>query len=102
MKQFFKKVGNTFRVIGLMILGVFAIIGYFFKWLGQTLIICVLDTAWVKKTLKFLAKVFEILYAPLYYIVYAVSVVLRFLTCICYFLMFNPGRAWRTFKLILK
>lgn len=102
MKRFFKKVWNVIRTIGLMILGVLFMIVYFFKWLGQRIAIWVRDTKWVRKTLKFFARVFEVLYAPIYYVVYLVSIVLRFLTCACYFLMFNPGRAWRAFKLILK
>lgn len=102
MKRFFKKVLNVIRVIGLMILGVLAIVLYFFKWLWQTLVIWVRDTKWVRKTGKVIVKVFEIPYIPIYYVVYLVSIVLRFLTCICYVLMFNPGRAWRAFKLILK
>lgn len=102
MKRFFKKVRNTIRTIGLMILGILSMIGYFFVWLWQRLVIWVRDTKWVRKTGKVIVKIFEILYIPIYYAVYIVSIVLRFLTCICYFLMFNPGRAWRAFKLILK
>ena len=102
MKRFFKKVWNTIRTIGLMILGTLSMIGYFFMWLWQRLVIWVRDTEWVRKTGKVIVKIFEILYIPIYYAVYLVSIVLRFLTCICYFLMFNPGRAWRAFKLILK
>ena len=102
MKRFFKKVWNTIRTIGLMILGIFSMIGYFFMWLWQRLVIWVRGTKWVRKTGKVAVKIFEILYIPVYYTVYLVSIVLRFLTCICYFLMFNPGRAWRAFKLILK
>ena len=102
MKHFFKKVWNTIRTIGLMILGIISMIGYFFVWLWQRLVIWVRDTKWVRKTGNVIVKIFEILYIPIYYAVYIVSIVLRFLTCICYFLMFNPGRAWRAFKLILK
>lgn len=102
MKQFFKKVWNVIRTIGLMILGIFTMIWYFFVWLWQRLVIWVRDTKWVRKLGKVFVKIFEILYIPIYYSVYLISIVLRFLTCICYFLMFNPGRAWRTFKLILK
>ena len=102
MKRFFKKVWNVIRVIGLMILGIFTMVGYFFVWLWQRLVIWVRDTKWVRKLGKVFVKIFEILYMPVYYAVYLVSIVLRFLTCICYFLMFNPGRAWRAFKLILK
>ena len=102
MKRFFKKVRNTIRTIGLMILGILSMIGYFFTWLWQRLVIWVRDTKWVRKTGKVIVKIFETLYIPIYYAVYIVSIVLRFLTCICYFLMFNPGRAWRAFKLILK
>ena len=102
MKRFFKKVWNVIRAIGLMILGIFVMVGYFFVWLWQRLIIWVRDTKWVRKTGKVLVKIFEILYVPIYCVVYLASIVLRFLTCICYFLMFNPGRAWRAFKLILK
>lgn len=102
MERFFKKVWNIIRVIGLMILGIFAMIWYFFVWLGQRIAIWIRDTKWVRKTLKFFAKVCEVLYAPIYYAVYLVSIILRFLTCVCYFLMLNPDRAWRTFKLILK
>lgn len=102
MKRFFKKVWNVIRIIGLMILGIFTMIWYFFVWLWQRLVIWVRDTKWVRKLGKILVKIFEILYIPIYYSVYLVSIVLRFLTCICYFLMFNPGRAWRAFKLILK
>lgn len=102
MKRFFKKVWNVIRVIGLMILGIFVMVGYFFVWLWQRFIIWVRDTKWVRKLGKVFVKIFEILYIPIYYSVYLVSIVLRFLTCICYFLMFNPGRAWRAFKLILK
>ena len=102
MKRFFKKVWNVIRTIGLMILGVLFMIAYFFKWLWQRLVIWVRDTKWVRKTGKVIVKIFEILYMPVYYMVYIVSIVLRFLTCICYVLMFNPGRAWRAFKLILK
>lgn len=102
MKRFFKKVWNVIRVIGLMILGIFTMIWYFFVWLWQRLVIWVRDTKWVRKLGKIFVKIFEILYIPIYYSVYLISIVLRFLTCICYFLMFNPGRAWRAFKLILK
>ena len=102
MKRFFKKVWNVIRVISLMILGIFTMIWYFFVWLWQRFVIWVRDTKWVRKLGKIFVKIFEILYIPIYYSVYLVSVVLRFLTCICYFLMFNPGRAWRAFKLILK
>ena len=102
MKRFFKKVWNVIRVIGLMILGIFTMVGYFFVWLWQRLVIWVRDTKWIRNTGKVLVKIFEILYVPIYCVVYLVSIVLRFLTCICYFLMFNPGRAWRAFKLILK
>ena len=102
MKRFFKKVWNVIRVIGLMILGIFVMVGYFFVWLWQRFIIWVRDTKWVRKLGKVFVKIFEILYIPIYYSVYLISIVLRFLTCICYFLMFNPGRAWRAFKLILK
>ena len=102
MKRFFKKVWNVIRAIGLMILGIFTMVGYFFVWLWQRLVIWVRDTKWVRKTGKVLVKIFEVLYVPIYCAVYLVSIVLRFLTCICYFLMFNPGRAWRAFKLILK
>lgn len=102
MKYFFRKVWNVIRTIGLMILGIIAMIGYFFVWLWQRLIIWARDTKWVRKTGKVIVKIFEILYMPVYYTVYLVSTVLRFLTCICYVLMFNPGRAWRAFKLILK
>lgn len=102
MKRFFKKVWNVIRAIGLMILGIFVMVGYFFVWLWQRLVIWVRDTKWVRKTGKVLVKIFEILYVPIYCVVYLASIVLRFLTCICYFLMFNPGRAWRAFKLILK
>jgi len=102
MKRFFKKVWNIIRVIGLMILGIFTMVGYFFVWLWQRFIIWVRDTKWVRKLGKVLVKIFEILYVPIYCVVYMASIVLRFLTCICYFLMFNPGRAWRAFKLILK
>jgi hypothetical protein len=102
MKRFFKKVLNVIRVIGLMILGILALVWYFFKWLWQRAVIWVRDTKWLRKTGKVIVKVFEILYIPIYYTVYAVSIILRFLTCICYVLMFNPGRAWRAFKLILK
>lgn len=102
MKRFFKKVWSTIRTIGLMILGILSMIGYFFVWLWQRLVIWARDTKWVRKTGKVIVKIFEILYIPIYYAVYIVSIVLRFLTCICYFLMFNPGRAWRAFKLILK
>lgn len=102
MKRFFKKVWNVIRTIGLMILGVLFMIAYFFKWLWQRLVIWVRDTKWARKTGKVLVKTFEILYMPIYYAVYLVSIVLRFLTCVCYVFMFNPGRAWRAFKLILK
>ena len=102
MKRFFKKVWNTIRTIGLMILGILSMIGYFFVWLWQRLVIWVRDTKWARKTGKVVAKIFEILYLPIYYAVYLVSIVLRFLTCVCYVFMFNPGRAWRAFKLILK
>ncbi len=102
MKRFFKKVWNVIRTIGLMILGVLFMIAYFFKWLWQRLIIWVRDTKWIRKTGKVIVKIFEILYIPIYYAVYLVSIVLRFLTCVCYVFMFNPGRAWRAFKLILK
>lgn len=102
MKRFFKKVWNVIRTIGLMILGIFTMIWYFFVWLWQRLVIWVRDTKWIRKLGKVFVKIFEILYVPIYYSVYLVSIVLRFLTCICYFLMFNPGRAWRAFKLILK
>lgn len=102
MKRFFKKVWYAIRIIGLMILGIFTMIGYFFAWLWQRLVIWVRDTKWVRKLGKIFVKIFEILYAPVYYLVYLVSIVLRFLTCICYFLMFDPRRAWRAFKLILK
>lgn len=102
MKRFFKKVWNVIRIIGLMILGVLFMIAYFFKWLWQRLVIWVRDTKWARKTGKVIVRIFEILYMPIYYAVYLVSIVLRFLTCICYVFMFNPGRAWRAFKLILK
>lgn len=102
MKRFFKKVWNVIRTIGLMILGVLFMIVYFFKWLWQRLVIWVRDTKWVRKTGKVIVRIFEILYMPIYYAVYLVSIVLRFLTCVCYVFMFNPGRAWRAFKLILK
>ena len=102
MKRFFKKVWNVIRTIGLMILGVLFMIAYFFKWLWQRLVIWVRDTKWARKTGKVIVRIFEILYMPIYYAVYLVSIVLRFLTCICYVFMFNPGRAWRAFKLILK
>lgn len=102
MKRFFKKVWNVIRTIGLMILGIFAMAGHFFAWLWQRLIIWVRDTKWVRKTGKVIVRIFEILYIPIYYTVYLVSIVLRFLTCICYVFMFNPSRAWRAFKLILK
>lgn len=102
MKRFFKKVWDVIRTIGLMILGILTMAGYFFRWLWQRLVIWVRDTKWVRKTGKVIVKVFEILYIPIYYTVYLVSIVLRFLTCVCYFLMFNPGRAWRAFKFILK
>lgn len=102
MKRFFKKVRNVIRTIGLMILGVLFMIVYFFKWLWQRLIIWVRDTKWVRKTGKVIVRIFEILYMPIYYTVYLVSIVLRFLTCVCYVFMFNPSRAWRAFKLILK
>lgn len=102
MKRFFKKVWNVIRTIGLMILGVLFMIAYFFKWLWQRLVIWVRDTKWARKTGKVIVRIFEILYMPIYYVVYLVSIVLRFLTCVCYVFMFNPGRAWRAFKLILK
>ena len=102
MKRFFKKVWNTIQTIRLMILGILAMIGYFFAWLWQRLVIWVRDTKWIRKTGKVVVKIFEILYMPIYYAVYLVSIVLRFLTCVCYVFMFNPGRAWRAFKLILK
>ena len=102
MKRFFKKVRNVIRTIGLMILGILAMIGYFFKWLWQRLVIWVRDTKWIRKPGKVVVKIFEVLYMPIYYAVYLVSIVLRFLTCVCYVFMFNPGRAWRAFKLILK
>ena len=102
MKRFFKKVWNVIRTIGLMILGVLFMIVYFFAWLRQRLVIWVRDTKWVRKTGKVIVRIFEILYMPIYYAVYLVSIVLRFLTCVCYVFMFNPGRAWRAFKLILK
>lgn len=102
MKRFFKKVWNVIRTIGLMILGVLFMIAYFFKWLWQRLVIWVRDTKWARKTGKVIVRIFEILYMPIYYAVYLVSIVLRFLTCVCYVFMFNPGRAWRAFKLILK
>ena len=102
MKRFFKKVRNVIRTIGLMILGILAMARYFFAWLWQRLVIWVRDTKWVRKTGKVVVKIFEILYMPIYYAVYLVSIVLRFLTCVCYVFMFNPGRAWRAFKLILK
>lgn len=102
MKRFFKKVWNVIRTIGLMILGVLFMIAYFFKWLWQRLVIWVRDTKCVRKTGKVIVRIFEILYMPIYYAVYLVSIVLRFLTCICYVFMFNPGRAWRALKLILK
>ena len=102
MKRFFKKVWNVIRTIGLMILGVLFMIIYFFKWLWQRLVIWVRDTKWARKTGKVIVRIFEILYMPIYYAVYLVSIVLRFLTCVCYVFMFNPGRAWRAFKLILK
>lgn len=102
MKRFFKKVWNVIRIIGLMTLGVLFMIAYFFKWLWQRLVIWARDTKWVRKTGKVIVRIFEILYMPIYYMVYLVSIVLRFLTCICYVFMFNPGRAWRALKLILK
>lgn len=102
MKRFFKKVRNVIRTIGLMILGILSMIGYFFVRLWQRLVIWVRDTKWARKTGKVIVRIFEILYMPIYYAVYLVSIVLRFLTCICYVFMFNPGRAWRAFKLILK
>jgi hypothetical protein len=102
MKRFFKKVWNVILTIGLMTLGIFAMAGYFFVWLWQRLIIWVRDTKWVRKTGKVIVRIFETLYMPIYYAVYLVSIVLRFLTCICYVFMFKPGRAWRAFKLILK
>ena len=102
MKRFFKKVWNVIRTIGLMILGVLFMIVYFFKWLWQRLVIWVRDTKWARKTGKVIVRIFEILYMSIYYAVYLVSIVLRFLTCVCYIFMFNPGRAWRAFKLILK
>ena len=102
MKRFFKKVRNVIRTIGLMILGILAMARYFFVWPWQRLVIWVRDTKWVRKTGKVIVRIFEILYIPIYYAVYLVSIVLRFLTCVCYVFMFNPGRAWRAFKLILK
>ena len=102
MKRFFKKVWAAIRAVVVVILGIFAMVGYFFIWLWQRLIIWVRDTKWVRKTGKVIIKAFEILYIPIYYTVYLVSIILRFLTCICYVFMFNPSRAWRTFKLILK
>lgn len=102
MKRFFKKIWDVIRTIGLMILGIFTMIWYFFAWLWQRLVIWVRDTKWVRRVGKVFVKTFEILYTPIYYTVYLVSIVLRFLTCICYVFMFNPGRAWRAFKLILK
>ena len=102
MKRFFKKVWNVIRTIGLMILGVLFMIVYFFKWLWQRLVIWARDTKWARKTGKVIVRIFEILYMPIYYAVYLISIVLRFLTCVCYVFMFNPGRAWRAFKLILK
>ena len=102
MKHFFKKVWAAIRAVVVAILGIFAMIGYFFAWLWQRLIIWARDTKWVRKTGKVIVKILEVLYIPIYYMVYIVSIVLRFLTCICYVLMFNPGRAWRAFKLILK
>ena len=102
MKRFFKIAWNVIRTIGLMILGIIVMIGYFFVWLWQRLVIWVRDTKWVRKTGKVIVKIFEILYIPIYYTVYLISIILRFLTCVCYVLMFNPGRAWRAFKLILK
>lgn len=102
MKLFFRKVRDVIKTIGLMILGILTMVGYFFKWLWQRLVIWVRDTKWVRKTGKVIVKAFEILYIPIYYMVYLVSMALRFLTCICYVFMFNPGRAWRAFKLILK
>lgn len=102
MKHFFKKVWNVIQTIGLMILGILTMAGYFFRWLWQRLIIWIRDTKWIRKTGKVIVRIFEVLYMPIYYVVYLVSIVLRFLTCICYFFMFNPGRAWRAFKLILK
>ena len=102
MKRFFRKVWNVIRTIGLMILGAFAMAGHFCAWLWERLIIWVRDTKWVRKTGKVIVKIFEILYMPIYYVVYLASIVLRFLTCICYVFMFNPSRAWRAFKLILK
>ena len=102
MKLFFKKVWNTIRTIGLMILGILSMIGYFFVWLWQRLVIWARDTKWARKTGKVIVRIFEILYMPIYYAVYLVTIVLRFLTCICYVFMFNPGRACRASKLILK
>lgn len=102
MKHFFKKVWNVIQTIGLMILGILTMAGYFFRWLWQRLIIWIRDTKWIRKTGKVIVRIFEVLYMPIYYTVYLVSIVLRFLTCICYLFMFNPGRAWRAFKLILK
>ena len=80
MKRFFKKVWNVIRIIGLMILGIFTMIWYFFVWLWQRLVIWVRDTKWVRKLGKILVKIFEILYVPIYCVVYLVSIVLRFLT----------------------
>lgn len=102
MKRFFKKVWAAIRATVVIVLGIFAMIGYFFVWLWQRLIIWVRDTKWARKTGKVIIKAFEILYMPIYYTVYLVSIILRFLTCICYVFMFNPSRAWRAFKLILK
>lgn len=102
MKKFFDIVLRVLAVIGLFFLGLFSIILYFFKWLGQNIVVFIKNTSWVRKTIKILAKVFEVLYAPIYYVAYVVSIVLRFFTCICYVLMFNARRAWYSFKLILK
>ena len=93
MKRFFKKVWATIRAVVVAILGIFAMIGYFFIWLWQRLIIWARDTKWARKTGKVIIKAFEILYIPIYYMVYLVSIILRFLTCICYVFMFNPSRA---------
>lgn len=102
MKQFFKKAWDVIQIAGLMLLGLLTMVFYFFKWLGQRIIIWIRDTRWVRKTGRVLVKVTEAIYAPVYCVIYLASVILRTATCVCYFLMFDPGRAWRAFKLVLK
>lgn len=97
-----KKVKQILKSIGLMFLGLFAFLYYTLKWLFQKLIVCIHDNKVLRKIVLFIAKLGDIIYAPVFYSFYVISIVLRFLTCVCYFFMFQRERAAQSLKYIFK